>query len=137
LAGTGAIGVAFGAYINFLDFENLLAKIITKDTASLAINHSEIHSFIKDASNAGIWNMYSPAKRELIKWSYYLDNPLINLPYHTKYRRYRSEIVGFFLLSTNFFQNKMNSDKVIKYISLYDPYKTPCSNPFSNQFYSQ
>jgi hypothetical protein len=42
------------------------------------------------------------------------------------------ELVRDYLLSTDFFRNRMDESKPLQYIGLYDPYKTPCANPFSH-----
>ena len=36
-----------------------------------------------------------------------------------------------FLMSTDFFQNGGREDRIIGYVALYDPYLTPCYNPFA------
>ena len=48
-----------------------------------------------------------------------------------------ADLSNHYLLSTDFFRNKMNESLEVKYTGLYNPYKTPCSNPFSNIYYSQ
>lgn len=45
------------------------------------------------------------------------------------------ELVQDYLLSTDFFRNRMDESKPLKYIGLYNPYKTPCANPFSAVYY--
>lgn len=45
------------------------------------------------------------------------------------------ELVKDYLLSTDFFRNRMDESKTVKYLGLYDPYKTPCANPFSAAYY--
>jgi hypothetical protein len=46
------------------------------------------------------------------------------------------QLVSAYLLSSDFFQNKMDERRVIKYVGLYDPYTRPCSHPFSHVHYS-
>lgn len=46
-----------------------------------------------------------------------------------------SLLVYGFLASTDFFKNKMDLSKPVTYTGLYDPYKTPCANPFSFIYY--
>lgn len=41
-------------------------------------------------------------------------------------------IVTTYLLSSDFFINKMDEKRVIKYIALFDPYLRPCAHPFSS-----
>lgn len=46
-----------------------------------------------------------------------------------------ADLGNYYLLSTDFFRNKMDESMEVKYIGLYNPYKIPCSNPFSNVYY--
>ena len=46
-------------------------------------------------------------------------------------------IVTGFLLSTDFFVNRMDETKTIKYIGLRDKNKAACFNPFSHLYYPQ
>ena len=45
------------------------------------------------------------------------------------------DLVENYLLSTDFFINKMDESKTVKYLGLYDPYTKPCFNPFSRLYY--
>jgi len=36
-----------------------------------------------------------------------------------------------YLLSSDYFINKMNDSKPVKYVALYNPHLRPCANPFS------
>lgn len=40
-------------------------------------------------------------------------------------------LTTLYLLSTDFFQNKMDESKLVQYQGIYDLYKTPCGHPFS------
>ncbi|WP_152267915.1 hypothetical protein [Agriterribacter humi] len=133
---TGAAGVAAGGYIFFENFEVLVRKIIIKDTSSLSISTEEIDKYLlASRENKSLVNALPFSNQQLLKWHYHFDNPLFSLPYNTKYEIDRSRIVGNFLLSTDFFINKMDATTPVKYIGIYDPYQKPCSNPFSNLFY--
>ena len=46
------------------------------------------------------------------------------------------QLVTAYLLSSDFFQNKMDEKRTIKYVGLYDPYSRPCSHPFSHIHYA-
>lgn len=132
----GAAGFIAGGYIFFEKFESLARKIIIADTSSLNVSSTEIDKFFADvAKSRNAINSFPSSNQQLIKWHYHMDNSLFNLPYYSKYMQYRSKIVGFFLLSTDFFINKMDPAKPVKYRALYDPYQIPCSNPFSSTFY--
>lgn len=46
------------------------------------------------------------------------------------------QMVSAYLLSSDFFQNKMDDKRTIKYVGLYDPYTRPCAHPFSHVHYT-
>lgn len=134
----GAGLAAFGGYVFFEKFETIVRKIIIKDTLSLNVSVAEIDKYLAAARrNKHLISNLPLSNQQLLKWHYYLDSSWLTLPYNTKNTVDRSKIVGDFLLSTNFFANKMDASKPIMFISIYDPYQKPCSNPFSNLFYPQ
>ncbi|WP_316736903.1 hypothetical protein [Pedobacter aquatilis] len=45
------------------------------------------------------------------------------------------ELIKYFLLSTDFFINKMDESKPVKYLGFYSPYKSPVPNPFAYTLY--
>jgi hypothetical protein len=138
LAALVAAGAAAGGgYIYHERFEALARKILLRDTATLKIDPAEFDKFFKDVEKHKKWDVLFPtaSHKQLLKWHYYVDNPLFSLPYAPSYHTNRSKITGLFLLSTDFFINKMDPSKPVKYNTLFDPYLYPCSNPFSNLYY--
>ena len=136
LLAVGTTGAVAGGYIYITGFDALARKIIVKDTASLKIAPGSIDQFLMDTSKYKKWEkLFSPLHQQLIKWHYYADNPLFTFPYASNYKMYRSRIVETFLLSTDFFIHKMDVNRQVNYRALYDPYLSPCCNPFSNLFY--
>lgn len=127
---------ATGGYIFFEKFESLVRKIIIKDTSSLKVSFEEIDKYLDAARrNKHLISDMPLSNQQLLKWHYYLDNSWFALPYNNKNNVDRSKIVGDFLLSTDFFTNKMDISKPVKFTAVYDPYQKPCCNPFSNIFY--
>lgn len=45
------------------------------------------------------------------------------------------ELIKFYLLSTDFFIHKMDESKLVSYLGLYSPYKSPVPNPYSFVLY--
>lgn len=134
----GVAGAAVGGYIVLENFEKFARKIIVKDTASLKINPAEIDKFMAAAAKKNVWGDLFPFHhKQLLKWHYYINNGMFTLPYLANYNAYRNKIVMTFLLSTNFFIDKMDESKPVHFTNLYDPYQIPCSNPFSNIFYPE
>jgi hypothetical protein len=46
-------------------------------------------------------------------------------------------LVQTYLLSTDFFTHQMDESRTVRFVSLYNPYNTPCAHPFSSNFYPQ
>jgi len=44
-------------------------------------------------------------------------------------------ISTLYLLSTDFFQHRMDESRLVQYQGIYDVYKTPCAHPFSASYY--
>jgi hypothetical protein len=40
-----------------------------------------------------------------------------------------------YLLSSDYFINKMDEHKTVQYLGYYNPYRSPCANPFSSLHY--
>ncbi len=136
VAGIG--GIAAGGYVFFEKFENVARKILIKDTSSLLVPLEEIDKYLlASRRKRNIVSRLPFGNQQLLKWHYYLDNSWFSLPYKTKNSIDRSKIVGDFLLSTDFFTNKMDITKPVAFVKIYDPYESPCSNPFSNLYYPE
>lgn len=133
---TGFSVLSLGSYVLLPSFEKVVKKIIESSSDKLRINKNHINTFITEAENEKYWNQFSTAKKEFIRLQHFFDNRMISLPYGNKYLQYQNEIVGRFLLSTDFFQHKMDQSRDINYIGFYNPYKSPCSNPFTNIYYT-
>lgn len=130
----GVVGTAVGVAA-FTDFEMIVKTIISNDTKDLNVSEEIIERYLKDAHEKRAFQHLGFSKKEFIRINHFLGSPSF-FPYRNKYEQYRSEIVGHFLLSTDFFSHKMDTSRVIKYESFYDPYFRPCSHPFSNLFYT-
>lgn len=132
-----ATGAALTAAFFITPFNNVIIKILKSDLSHLNVDDTLFEKFVTEAQQNNHWKKkFFDAKKQMFVRAYYiLDSLYLPLPYKYKYRQYRSEIVGDFLLSTDFFLNKMNPEKKVTYLALYNPYKRPCSNPFSNLYY--
>jgi hypothetical protein len=58
---------------------------------------------------------------------------LLGLKAHQSYTV--NNLTELYLFSTDFFRNKMDESKVVKYVAYYNPFKIPCANPFSAMYY--
>ena len=127
------ISVSGGIYIYSKSFEEVVKHIIITSTIGLDISKNDIDLFIEDASKESYWNYFGSYKKLFVKYHAMIDDK-IPLPFKNKYKSYSSKIVMQFLLSTDFFLNMMNNQK-IRYIQFHNPYKVSCGNPFTNMYY--
>lgn len=63
---------------------------------------------------------------------YSVITPYSLLPIEHPLRRLENSTVSNFLLSTDFFQNKADTTRKVKYLGFYDPYNRPCTNFFNH-----
>jgi|GEM_PF-2424987 len=124
-------GVGLLTFLSVPSFQKTVKKILIKDTAQLKLDESVIDQFLTDASREQFWLRFSTAKRIMIIGYTYAGFMKSILPYHNKYVRYRGQITGRFMHSTDFFMNKMDTEKPVQYTQFFNPYKQPCNNPFA------
>lgn len=129
------MGLGTGIYAGRRKFAHLAKEMILKDTATLNIPKEVYNRFFTEVDERNAWGIFSSAQQVLIRCHYYGNNSIFRLPYYSYYEIYRSKIIGTFLLSTDFFVNKMDESKTLTYISFFDPYRRSCGNPFSNLYY--
>ena len=53
------------------------------------------------------------------------------IPRETRFQHFEEDVVGKFLLSTDFFWRGADESREIVYVGYYDPYGRPCQNPFA------
>ncbi len=130
------IGAVAASIIAFYNFESFVFRMLKRDLKTLNVEEQDLKRFIADARKTNYWkkNSIDSKKRAFLLLFYFIPN--IGLPYQFKFAQIKGRIVGTFLLSTDFFLNKMDESKKIKYIGFYDPYLRPCMNPFSNLYYN-
>ncbi len=118
-------------------FESTISAVLKKDLNKLNISENSIRQYAHDAALHNPYK-FSFAKIKMIQLYGRLESIGLNgLPYFSKYLQYRSDIVGNFLLSTDFFWSKLKEGDKISYDgNIFSPYHYPCGNPFSNRYYS-
>ena len=134
-------GIALGvlALIAFIfpSFAQAIKRMLREDTEGLQIDEDAMDQFISDAHKEQFLATFSTMKKLLIVGHTYFGFLGGILPYRNKYVQYRGQLTGHFLLSTDLFRNQMDTTKPVKYTGFYNPYRQPCSNPFSNLFYPE
>ena len=126
-----------GTTILVIPFKNVVSKIIQNQLAYLTLEPAAIDQFVNDIAATQYYDRknFGWKKQLFIRVFHFFDNPWIALPGKSRYEQYCTFVVSDFLLSTDFFLNKMDERKQVNYLALYEPYKRPCVNPFSNLFY--
>ena len=117
----------------YFDFDFIISRLIRQELNYMNIESDAIPRFVQDAANYKLWNKFFGNSYTifLIKLHYLIENPWLKLPGNLKYQDHKNQIIGEFLLSTNFFYQNPDSSQQIRYQGLYDPYLRPCSNPFA------
>ena len=128
LLGLGTAAVAVSAVgINAISVENALAGIILNEFSFLKIDRKGLDQFVADYYRM-VWANKNVLTNAKTKTYYFLE-----------VKGDQSKLVRTFaqlyLLSTDFFQNRMDESKEVKYLGWYNPHKTPCANPFSALYY--
>lgn len=136
-AGVALGVVSMGSYFALPRFRDAVLKILKQDTGKLIMLSGAYEQFVAEATREQFWVSFSLSKKVLIILHTYGGILRSVLPLANKYQNYRGQIVGRFLLSTDYFTNKMNSTERVTYIAFYNPYKQPCSSPFSTIFYPE
>lgn len=117
--------VAPALYLVSPDVKKIACRMIKKEYHFLKFSPGTIDRYVNDYFNAIGNNMMVKAKWKIfqgIGFSWENSNQI-------------RDLYKYFLLSTDFFIHKMDEDKVVNYIILYDPYKSPLSNPYSFVLY--
>src|SRR5687767_14379423 len=107
--------------------ENALAGIILNEFSFLKIDRKGVDQYVAD-----YYRMTGADKQ-------FFMNVKTKAYYFLKIDSERSQLVRtltqLYLMSTDFFQNRMDESKEVKYLGWYNPHKTPCANPFSSIYY--
>lgn len=112
-------------------FRGVLLTILSRDTGHLGFSRSDFKQFIDEAEGQKIWRDLSTGKKLLIAIHLYTPLSAV-LPFYWKYRQYRGQITGQFLLATNYFW-RSNEDLPVKYTGIKSPYLVPCQHPFMHK----
>jgi len=124
IAGVGALvtAVASGKFLT-TSFEDSAESIIRRELNFLKLDDAGLRAFTKDYSALKDRNF------KLIVKSYGL------LGVGSGRSGKIHQMVSTYLLSTDFFTNKMDESRAIKYVGIFDPYRRPCAHPFTSPQY--
>jgi hypothetical protein len=124
IAGIGSVVAAITSFkFTSTSFDDAVVNIIRQELPYLNLDEEGIRKFAdeyaKDANNT----------YKLTLRGYSILG--INSSKSGKIRN----MISTYLLSTDFFINKMDEKQLVKYLGFYNPYKRPCANPFTRTFY--
>lgn len=135
--GIALTGVGIISYLMLPDFKSAVKRILETETKNLKLDENTVNQFMSDADKEQFWFKFSRSKKIMITLHVYGGFLRTILPYRNKYLLYKSQITGHFLLSTDLFLNRMDTSKQVTYLGFYNPYKQPCYNPFSINYYRE
>ena len=135
LAGLGSAALAVPtAGIAATSIEDAVAGLILNEFSFLKIDREGLNQFVADYHRANTdYHQAMGARKQ------FFLNIKTKVYYFLRVTSDQSELVRayttMYLLSTDFFQNRMDESKEVKYLGLYNPRKMPCANPFSSVYY--
>ena len=135
MVGTVLLGAGYSGIKVFNPYSKSIASILLEDLKGLLVETDDIIKFSNDAAKTNPWQLDKTQQKVLGLYDsrFFRKMPL---PYKKKYDLWRNQIVGTFLLSTDFFTNKMDEKKPVVYSGrIWGPYSMSCMNPFSALFY--
>jgi hypothetical protein len=125
IAGVGGVLAALASFkFITLPFESVAKRIIISELDYLKLDEEGLDKFVADYTKLKDRNY----KLTMKGYSLFGINSAKSGKVH--------QLVSAYLLSTDFFQNKMDQTRTVKYVGLYDPYTRPCSHPFSHAHYA-
>ncbi|WP_205499834.1 twin-arginine translocation signal domain-containing protein [Rufibacter psychrotolerans] len=128
LAGAATIALPSLGYMT-TSLKDAAVGVIINELNYLTLDRAGVEQFVDDYLRGHYINSSLKAQFSLIS-CYYLGGNVtksLTIP----------KLVQSYLISTDFFLNKMDERRTIKYINRNMPYKLPCYNPFSALYYPQ
>jgi hypothetical protein len=123
IAGAGSAAAILSFTFVSYDFETVATRLITKELSFLRLDRAGVARFVSDYSKNK-----NTSYRLIVKGYSLLG---IRSSQSGKIR----QLVSSYLLSTDFFANRMDEQRTVRYVGLYDPYTRPCAHPFSHVHY--
>jgi hypothetical protein len=124
IAGAGGAVAGLGAvFFSTSPLKGSIERKIQGELSFLRLDPEGLSRFAADYTR----RMTPRGKKALVGYSF--------LRFPSRYSQKIRRLLNVYLLSTDFFQNKMDESRTIRYIALYDPQFRPCVNPFSGGHY--
>jgi hypothetical protein len=126
LSGAAMVALPGLGYVSTTN-KDAAVGVIMHELAYLKLDRIGVEQFVEDYFRGHYINSSLKAQLNLMT-CYYLG-------VKTNSSRLVYEIVHYYLISTDFFLNKMDERKPVKYLGIFNSYTRPCSNPFSFLYY--
>jgi hypothetical protein len=122
--GTAALAALPAGWYVATSVQEAAAGIITREFSYLKLDPKGVAQFVDDYLKDPL-SQYTPAK---VKAYYALrrgadESAMV------------ADLTRKYLLSSDYFMNKMDEHKTVQYLGFYNPYRSPCANPFSSLHY--
>ncbi|WP_231490803.1 hypothetical protein [Pedobacter sp. Leaf170] len=120
----GMVAIPPSLYFVSPNIKKYAEKLIEKELGYMKLDKKGINNYINDYFGSSANNVVANLKWKALYFGRYnsFDSNNIN------------DLLKYYLLSTDFFLNRMDTTKPVKYIGLFDPYKSPVANPYSYLF---
>jgi hypothetical protein len=130
-AGAAALGGAYLWY--FGNPAKFVVAILQRYVGYLRVDRGSFLVFAEEYVKFKPNYEHAFAEAEIADELLEVTNPYKWFGQGTPFRRLDDNIVSRYLLSTDFFQNGADETRAVRYVAFYDPYVTPCRNPFVSQ----
>lgn len=120
-AAVGMCVIPASIYFISTDLKKYAEKILKRELYYLKLDDAGVSKYIVDYFNAIGNDMVATFKWKVL---YYTNSNW------EKSDRIR-DLIKYYLLSSDFFINKTDESKIVKYLGLFNSYKSPVPNPYS------
>ena len=125
--GTGLLILPPALYITSPSLRKFAGLLIREELHYLNLEPHGLDQYVNDYFNSASNHMLIN-----LKWKSY---------YYLGIKADRSdqifELIKYYLLSSDFFIHHTDEKRIVRYLGLYNPYKSPVPNPYSSILYPQ
>lgn len=122
-AAGGALAALASFGVLYPSLQSAMARLIRHELDYLALDDKGLAQFVEDYARSA-----ARTERLVIK-----GYAFAGLDASQSGRIH--DLVSRYLLSTDFFINRMDEGRTVHYLGLHNPHASPCANPFSQTYY--
>jgi hypothetical protein len=123
-AGTAAVVALPAGWYVATSVQEAATGIITRELGYLKLEPQGVARFVDDYLKDPL-SQYTPGKLK----AYYALRTGADASMMV------ADLTRKYLLSSDYFINKMDEHRTVQYLGFYNPYRSPCANPFSSIHY--